>query len=240
MSAAPKTTALIVPGPVGDLEVLLDEPILDGLGNHALVKHVAVVCHPHPLYGGTMTNKVVHILARTCNDLGATTVRFNFRGVGKSAGTHDDGGGETEDAQAMVQWAALRWPDASIWLAGFSFGAAIALRTSLLLASNHRIVRLITIAPALRWLVQVKTETPSCPWLIVQGDQDELVDVHAVQQWALSLPRPPQFTILPGAEHFFHGRLNDLRDAVKEWLEKEFAKELEIPVRKSPIAPAGS
>ena len=250
MGAAPKTTALIVPGPAGDLEVLLDEPVLggpivdrpivDGLGNHALVKHVAVVCHPHPLYGGTMTNKVVHILARTCNDLGVPTVRFNFRGVGKSSGTHDDGGGETEDALAMVQWAALRWPGASIWLAGFSFGAAMALRASLHLASNYQVARLITIAPALRWLTQVKTQTPACPWLIVQGDQDELVDAHAVQQWAFSLPQPPQLTILPGAEHFFHGRLNDLRDAVKEWLEKEFAKELEIPVRKSPIAPAGS
>jgi uncharacterized protein len=213
MSPAPKTTALIVSGPVGNLEVLIDEP------DTTTPSHVALICHPHPLYGGTMTNKVVHILARTFNDLGAPAVRFNFRGVGKSAGTHDDGQGETDDVLAMVQWVQQRWPHTSIWLAGFSFGAAMALRASLQLTAAHSVVRLITVAPALRWLTQVQ-ETPASPWLIVQGDQDELVDAQAVQQWAMSLARPPQIAILQGAEHFFHGRLNDLRDAVQAWLNK--------------------
>jgi alpha/beta superfamily hydrolase len=171
------------------------------------------VCHPHPLFGGTMTNKVVHILARTFNELGAPAVRFNFRGVGKSTGTHDDGQGETDDALAMLEWTARRWPGAKIWLTGFSFGAAIALRASLRIP----VASLITVAPALRWLSQVE-QVPACPWLIVQGDQDELVDVEAVRAWATGLSQPPQLKILPGAEHFFHGRLNDLRDAVKEWL----------------------
>jgi alpha/beta superfamily hydrolase len=161
-----------------------------------------------------MTNKVVHILARTFTDLGAPAVRFNFRGVGNSAGKHDDGRGETEDALAMLAWTKDRWPGASIWLAGFSFGAAIALRASL----SFPVARLITVAPALRWLTQVKEQVPACPWLIVQGDQDELVDARAVQSWAAGLTQPPQLKILPGAEHFFHGRLNDLRDAVREWL----------------------
>jgi len=214
MTTAPKTTALIVHGPVGDLEVLLDDPGAEVVGHKSEVKDVALVCHPHPLFGGTMTNKVVHILARTCNDLGAPAIRFNFRGVGNSAGTHDDGRGETEDALAMLAWTKDRWPGANIWLAGFSFGAAIALRASL----AFPVVRLITVAPALRWLTQVKEQVPACPWLIVQGDQDELVDARAVQIWAASLTQPPQLKILPGAEHFFHGRLNDLRDAVREWL----------------------
>lgn len=214
MSPAPRTTSLIVPGPVGELEVLIDEPALDANGPRATVEHVAVVCHPHPLYGGTMTNKVVHVLARTCNDLGAPAVRFNFRGVGKSGGMHDDGRGETEDVLAMLSWAAHRWPGAKLWLAGFSFGAAMALRASL----RYPVDRLITIAPALRWLEQVKEQVPACPWLIVQGDQDELVDAQAVQVWTAGLAGAPKLVILPGAEHFFHGRLNDLRDAVKDWL----------------------
>jgi len=218
MTSAPRTTALIVPGPTGDLEALLDEPILNGFAEHAEIRHVAIVCHPHPLYGGTMTNKVVHIVARTFNELGAPTVRFNFRGVGKSAGTHDDGVGETDDTLAMVSSAERRWPDAQIWLAGFSFGAAMALRASLRLPFNPRIGRLITVAPALRWLAQVNAQVPACPWLIVQGDRDELVEVQAVQHWAAGLSQPPQLVILPGADHFFHGRLNDLRDAIKAWL----------------------
>jgi alpha/beta superfamily hydrolase len=214
MSTSPKTTSLIVPGPVGELEVLLDESGGGDVGREGDVKQVALVCHPHPLFGGTMTNKVVHILARTFTDLGAPAVRFNFRGVGNSAGKHDDGRGETEDALAMLAWTKDRWPGASIWLAGFSFGAAIALRASL----SFPVARLITVAPALRWLTQVKEQVPACPWLIVQGDQDELVDARAVQSWAAGLTQPPQLKILPGAEHFFHGRLNDLRDAVREWL----------------------
>jgi alpha/beta superfamily hydrolase len=214
MSPAPKTTSLIVQGPAGDLEVLLDAPDAEVAGQSRDVKHVALVCHPHPLFGGTMTNKVVHTVARACSDLGAPAVRFNFRGVGNSTGTHDDGRGETEDALAMLAWTAARWPGASIWLAGFSFGAAIALRASL----SFPVSRLITVAPALRWLTQVKEQVPACPWLIIQGDQDELVDAHAVQVWAAGLTQPPQLKILPGAEHFFHGRLNDLRDAVSEWL----------------------
>jgi alpha/beta superfamily hydrolase len=171
-----------------------------------------------------MTNKVAHTLARTFNDVGAVAVRFNFRGVGRSAGAHDDGQGETDDVIAMVQWAGSRWPDADIWLAGFSFGAAMALRASLLVTPAQRVMRLVTVAPALRWLAQAHT-APSCPWLIVQGDRDELVDAQAVQQWAASLPRSPHVAILPGAEHFFHGRLNELRDAVHTWLDIDIRQE---------------
>jgi uncharacterized protein len=209
MSPAPRTSHLLVPGPVGDLEALIDEPPVDGSFTQA-----ALICHPHPLFGGSMTNKVVHILARTFNELGAPSVRFNFRGVGKSAGTHDDGGGEIDDTLAMLRWIEQRWPGIDVWLAGFSFGAAMALHASL----RHPVHRLITVAPALRWLAEANGRTPKSPWLIVQGDRDELVSSEEVQRWAANLPSPPTLKILPGAEHFFHGRLNDLRDAVKEWL----------------------
>lgn len=210
----PKSTSLIVPGPTGDLDVLLDEP------NVSEPEHVAVICHPHPLMGGTMTNKVVHILARTFNELHAPAVRFNFRGVGRSAGSHDDGRGETEDALAMVRWTEERWPNAGIWLAGFSFGAAMALRAAL----SHPVERLVTVAPALKWLTQIRDEVPTCPWLIAQGDRDDLVDVEAVRAWVRTLRHPPRLEILPGAEHFFHGRLNDLRAVVTAWMSEKKAE----------------
>ena len=209
MSEAPRTSKLIAAGPAGDLEVLLDEP-----ANATSVDHVAVVCHPHPPSGGSMTNKVTHILARTFCDLGTPAVRFNFRGVGKSHGTHDDGRGEVEDTLAIMRWTTLRWPNAKLQLAGFSFGAAMALLASL----RHPVDKLITVAPALHWLTPLHDHGPNCPWLIVQGDRDELVDAQAVRQWTDSLSQPPTLKILTGAEHFFHGRLNDLRDVVKTWL----------------------
>jgi alpha/beta superfamily hydrolase len=199
-----------IAGPAGVLEVLVDAPATaDG-------SRVAVICHPHPLFGGNMHNKVAHILARACNDLGAIAVRFNFRGVGQSAGTHDDGRGETDDVLAVLAWASERWPGAQIWLAGFSFGAAMALRSAL----RHRVTKLVTVAPALRWLEQLNGAVPECPWLVVQGDQDELVDATAVQAWSKSLQSPPQLALMAGAEHFFHGRLNELREIVREWLGK--------------------
>jgi alpha/beta superfamily hydrolase len=115
---------------------------------------------------------------------------------------------------AALTWMRHRWPTASIWLSGFSFGAAMALRAS---SGAAPPAALITVAPALRWLNQAE-KAPSCPWLIVQGDQDELVDAQAVQSWVNALHNPPRLALLPGAEHFFHGRLNDLRDIVKQWL----------------------
>src|SRR5690242_18175405 len=136
MGAAPNTTTFFIQGPAGPLEALLDEP-----AEIAVVTHCAVICHPHPLFGGTMTNKVAHILARACNDLGAPTLRFNFRGVGKSAGIHDDGRGETDDALAALRCAAERWREAQLWLLGFSYGAAMALRAAL----QFRVTRLVTV-----------------------------------------------------------------------------------------------
>ena len=211
----PKSTSLLIPGPAGDIEAVLDEP--SATGGEVLPKAVAVVCHPHPLFGGTMTNKVAHILARTCNDLGLPALRFNFRGVGRSAGAHADGVGETEDTLAAIDWAAARWPNTPVWLLGFSFGAAMALRASL----RYPVARLVTVAPALRWLTQLHSQVPACPWLIVQGDRDELVDARAVQEWAAGLSEPPTIKILAGAEHFFHGRLNDVRQAIVEWTGSE-------------------
>ncbi len=193
-----------IDGPAGPIEALLE-------GENAF-SHSAlgVVCHPHPMFGGTMTNKVVHTVARAFTAQGAATLRFNFRGVGASAGSHDEGRGETADLLAVVAWGRERYPDLPLWLAGFSFGAFVALRGQ----AEAGAARLVTVAPPVgRWDFS-GIEPPRIPWLVIQGDRDDLVDAREVQRWSASLPVPPQLLVLPGAEHFFHGRLHDVKDAV--------------------------
>src|SRR5262249_27393635 len=149
-----------------------------------------------PLYGGTLDNKVVYSLARAFHDLGAPTIRFNFRGVGKSAGSFADGFGETEDALAVVAAGREKWPGAALWLGGFSFGGAVAVRA----AAQANPECLITVAPAIRRISLEGVALPTCPWLIVQGDRDELVNHAEVIEWASRLPRPPKIALLPGVE----------------------------------------
>jgi alpha/beta superfamily hydrolase len=202
----PLVQRLAIPGPDGPLEAVAETPVgFDGA-------RAAVICHPHPLHGGTMDNKVVTITARAMQEAGVATVRFNFRGVGASGGSFDDARGETEDALAVARWAEARWPGARLLVAGFSFGAYVAYRV----AGLRAVERLITIAPPVRrfdfdFEAQPR---PAAPWFVIQGDRDELVDVQAVREWTARASPPPTLTVLEGAEHFFHGRLNELRAAV--------------------------
>lgn len=204
----PRPESVLIPGPVGPLEAVVEDPVTGRCG------HVAIICHPHPLHGGTLTNKVVHTVARACNELGTPAVRFNYRGVGGSAGIYDDGVGETDDAVAVIDWALERWAGCGLWLAGFSFGAAVALRGS------HRRppARLITIAPPVSYLPVEQIAAPECPWLVVHGDLDELVEVRAVREWVAAFARSPQLTVMEQTTHFFHGRLHALRGLVRDWL----------------------
>jgi len=194
-------------GPAGPLEAIVEAP---GGEPPAL----AVVCHPHPLYQGTMRNKVVHAVARAANRLGAPAVRFNFRGVGASAGAWDEGRGETEDALAVIDWARQRWPERPLWLAGFSFGAFVALRA----AVAARPALLVTVAPPVSRFPADEVPDPGCPWLVVQGEADELVDHREVVAWAGTQPAAPRVVLLPAASHFFHGRLAELQQVVQEFL----------------------
>ena len=197
----------LLEGPAGPLEALIETPA-DFTGDC-----VAVVCHPHPLYGGAMTNKVVYTLSRAFQALGAETLRFNFRGVGKSAGAHDQGVGEVEDTLAVIGAARERHPGAALWLAGFSFGGMVAF----LAAQRSDPHWLVTVAPALRRVPAASAHiAPPCPWLIVQGDKDELVSCAEISGWASSLTPRPTLRVLAGGEHFFHGRLNELQDIVIE------------------------
>ncbi len=180
----------------------------------------AVVCHPHPLFGGTLDNKVVYTVARAFEQLGAPAIRFNFRGVAASAGSYDEGRGESEDALAIIRFGRQRWPGVPLWLAGFSFGGAVAAR----IAAAAKPERLVLVAPGITRLERADFEAaraaqPECPWLIVQGDADDVVPPAAVLEWAagrqpLAGVPAPTVSVLPGAGHFFHGRINELREAV--------------------------
>lgn len=200
------TEKLTLTGPAGAVEALLESPS-GGTG-------IAVVCHPHPLYGGNMNNKVVHTLARAFNQVGCKALRFNFRGVGGSSGAYAEAEGETQDALAMLDWAAARWTAEPLYLAGFSFGGAVAIRA----AQLRPVVRLVTVAPAIERL-GVEPALPECPWLLVQGTADELIDTPATERWVTSLPRPPRLVLLDGVSHFFHGHLTRLKDVVVQWLQ---------------------
>lgn len=195
--------SLLIDGPSGVLEALLEEAGADA-------GHFAVICHPHPLHGGTMHNKVVYMLARTFLERGMPALRFNYRGVGASAGTYDDGRGETDDALAVLHWARQRWPKAHWVLAGFSFGALVALRAALVASPRY----LVSVAPPAARLTEPLSR-PDCPWLIVQGDADEVVDYREVIDWAGRFDPPPTVRVLAGGDHFFHGRLHELRAVVE-------------------------
>ncbi|HEX9208793.1 MAG TPA: alpha/beta fold hydrolase [Steroidobacteraceae bacterium] len=207
----PVPQAAVIPGPAGDLEARIEDPVPADAAHRV----VGVVCHPHPLHGGTMQNKVVHTTARAMQEAGAATVRFNFRGVGRSAGQYDQGTGELQDALAVLEWARAHFGCDEAWLAGFSFGAAVALQAA---ARTARPRRLVTIAPPVGRIITQPVARPACPWLVVQGDRDELVDVEAVRDWAASYDPPPQLLVIGAAEHFFHGKLLELRAGILEFL----------------------
>lgn len=202
-----------IAGPAGEIEALVELPA-DGSVDGAAPARFGVVCHPHPLYGGTLDNKVVYTLARAFVELGVPSIRFNFRGVGGSAGRYDDGRGETADALAVIAYGRDRWPGAALWLAGFSFGGAIALRA----AAQSQSERLVAVAPGVTRIAMEGVGSPGCPWLVVQGDADDVIEPPAVLAWVSRQTSPPVLRVLPGAGHFFHGRLHDLRATVVEFL----------------------
>lgn len=199
----------VLPGPTGALECAAAPPL--GAARNA----VAVICQPHPLHGGTMDNKVVTTLERTFRELGLATVRFNFRGAGASEGTHDFGVGEADDLAAVVGWARRALPAHALWLAGFSFGSYVTTGAARALLAE----RLISIAPPVGKWDFGKLALPYCPWLVVQGEDDEVVDAQGVFAYFASLAQPPTLIRLPRTSHFFHGKLTDLRmlltDALK-------------------------
>ncbi|MBS1209047.1 MAG: putative hydrolase of the alpha/beta superfamily [Proteobacteria bacterium] len=210
MKATPTQTELI-DGPDGKIELLIDAP--------AAPRGIALVAHPHPLFGGTNTNKVAYTLARTLRDLGYVALRPNFRGVGASVGAHDNGGAETDDLLAVLDWAHAHWQlDTShpTVLAGFSFGAFVQTRVARRLAEAgtpaRRLILVGTAAGFVEGARQYDTEAVGPDTLVIHGSKDETVPLANVLAWAEPLDLP--VVVVPGAGHFFHGRLHSLKDII--------------------------
>ena len=211
MSRPQPTEAVLLRGHAGNIEALIDAP--------ETVKGIALVCHPHPLFGGANTNKVAHTLARAYRDLGFAVIRPNFRGVGKSEGEHDHGEGETEDMLSVISWAESRWGALPLALGGFSFGGYVQVRVANRLAEG--------IAPP-RQLVLVgmaagdttgsgrRYDTPALPKgipaLVIHGENDDTVALANVLDWAR--PQEQPIIVIPGADHFFHGKLHLIRELI--------------------------
>ena len=203
------TATTFIDGEAGEIEVLITLP--DELTEST---PIAVISHPHPLYGGTMTNKVVHILAKSFSELNAITVRFNFRGVGKSEGKYDEGIGEARDLQVLVSKLKQWRPNAPIWLAGFSFGAYVTARA-------HKAIqpeKLLLVAPPVSMYPFDDLDEIKVPWFVIQGGQDEVIDANAVKDWVNKCSEQPQLIWMEEASHFFHGKLIEIKDSLlKAW-----------------------
>ncbi len=196
-----------VPGPVGPIECAIDEPVLAA---GAALRGVAVLCHPHPQFGGTLDNKVVQTLARAFLQLGYRAVRFNFRGVGGSAGSWDAGQGEIDDALAVIQAQRAAAPGLPLALGGFSFGAYVAAQAAARLAANAPVQRLVLVGPATSRFEMPATVAPDT--LVIHGEADDVVPLQATLDWAR--PQVLPVLVLPGVGHFFHGQLPLLKSQV--------------------------
>lgn len=191
-----QTETRLIAGAAGPIEIAIDRPEHPGSG-------IAVIAHPHPLFGGTLNNKVVQTLARAHVQAGWTAVRFNFRGVGQSAGAHDGGIAETDDLLQVVSQVA---PAGPLALAGFSFGGFVAARAVAALSALRPLSSLILVGTAAsRFDVPALSEELHSRSLILHGEHDDTVPLAAVMDWAR--PQGLPVTVVPGVEHFFHGRL---------------------------------
>ena len=201
----PDTRPLIIDGPAGALACAIDEP-----APGTLVRGTAVLCHPHPQHGGTMDNKVVITLARAFVQLGYRAVRFNFRGVGGSAGRWDEGRGEVDDALAVIAQQRAAHPGLALALGGFSFGGYVAAEAADRLAGTDPVQRLVLVGPAsTRFAMPARVAADT---VLIHGEADDVVPLAATLDWAR--PQVLPVIVLPGVGHFFHGQLTLLKNLV--------------------------
>ena len=211
-----QTQKISLPGPAGVLSALVDAPHLDG---GAQPRGVAVIAHPHPLFGGTMDNKVVQTLARAFVQCGWRAVRFNFRGVGESAGSYDEGRGELQDLLAVIAHSA---PQGALALAGFSFGAFVTSQAVRALGADRSPEKLVLVGTATtRFDVAPVPPELHERTLVLHGEQDDTVPLTDVLDWAR--PQTLPVTVIPGVAHFFHGQLPLLRSLVVRHLQSPLA-----------------
>jgi len=218
-ASAANELAMQLSGPSGELEAVATRGNPQGI--MAGQNFVAVVCHPHPQHGGTMNNKVVTTMVRSYRDLGVPVVRFNFRGVGKSEGQFDEARGEVEDALAIVAWVREQSADCQLLLAGFSFGSAVAATASYRI---ENLAHLSLVAPPVERYSYDQDQAFPCPLCVIQGGEDELVDVPGVYAWAETIKSPTTLLRFDEATHFFHGALVQVKKSFIAHLEQTFAR----------------
>ncbi len=211
-TAAGAIRSLFLDGPAGKLEALLN----DGAGD---ATHAALICHPHPVYGGTLHNKVVFHTMKALNGFGFPVLRFNFRGAGLSEGEHDSGNGELDDVRTALDWLDREF-HLPIVFAGFSFGAAVGLRAA---CEDDRVKATIGLGVPVQ-PVEDRTYDLTClkscgkPKLFVSGSRDQFGPKEKLEALVNSLPEPKKLVIIESGDHFFEGRLRELREAIEAWL----------------------
>lgn len=202
-----RTDHFIIDGEDGALELEVDWP-----QEILLSDTTVIVSHPHPLYQGTMKNKVVTTISKAFRELGLTVVRYNYRGVGKSEGEYDNGEGEVNDLISVAKWVRQQKQNQSLILAGFSFGGSIAYKGA---ARLDGVTNLLTVAPAVTRFPLNKIIEPDIPWCVIQGDDDEVVDPSSVFKWLTNeIKKPFSLLKMSNTGHFFHGRLIDLKNEI--------------------------
>ena len=212
LPAPGETRNLILQAGAGDVEAVLSAP------KRARERPgFAVVCHPHPLMGGALSNKVTFTLAASALKTGLYALRFNFRGVGRSAGTHDQGQGEVDDAVALFRWMQAQLPDAQTVFAGYSFGGYVALSAAALVHPDA----LVTVAPPFRYFSDRPTPQPQCPWMLIHGTDDQIAAYADTQDKMETLSPKPQLVSPDGTGHFFHRRLDVVRENTVSFLEQQ-------------------
>jgi alpha/beta superfamily hydrolase len=197
-----------IPGPAGPLEALLDVPEGES-------RAVAVFGHPHPLHGGTMHTKALYQAAKAMPRIGVAALRFNFRGVGRSAGTFDSGPGEQADFSAAISFVHDRFPDVPIWAAGMSFGSWVAMTVG---AEDVRVSLLLGIAPPVDRYDFTALLTCTLPKFIVHGEADELISIKEVRKFYAKLPEPKELVTIEDANHLFEGKTSLVGEAVEDLL----------------------
>jgi alpha/beta superfamily hydrolase len=208
--AAHESRSFFLDGPAGRLEAILWTPV-------AQARIAALVCHPHPLFGGTMHNKVVYQAAKSLDALGLPVLRFNFRGAGTSGGAHDRGHGEQGDVKTALDFMAGEFPGLPLLVAGFSFGCWVGTRVG---CADERVEDLIALGTPVNSTDFSYLRNCDKPKLFVHGSNDQFGDIGKVQALAESLPGENRLVVVEGAEHFFTGKLDQLDAAIRDWLQE--------------------
>jgi alpha/beta superfamily hydrolase len=211
MNFSQEESTFLLPGPAGNIEMLTVPSHPDKASRAA----IAIICHPHPLFGGTMHNKVVFQAAKALDSLGIAVLRFNFRGAGLSEGRHDHGKGEVDDVRTALEFLADEFPETPLLVAGFSFGCWVGLRAG---CEDARVGKLIGIGAPVNNSDFSYLLRCAKPKLFVHGSNDEHGDVEKVRQLVASLPGENELTVVDRVDHFFTGRIEELGKVIREWL----------------------